>query len=355
MWRLGQRPALDGLRGIAILLVLLAHGEVPYVKGGGTTGVTMFFVLSGFLITTLLLEETERTGRISLGGFYERRARRLLPAAVVTVAAVALIGIWVEGYALPGTGWGTLFYYNNWVQVSMGGAPRSAALNHAWSLSVEEQFYAVAPFVVLALRRRPGLLAVLCSLGAVGVLVHRLSMMEGSYSFGRIYLSTDTRADALLIGMALAGLTRFGVTRVWWPYAAFGALFVTVGAFTPKYTFAALGLMPFVIALATVPLVLSALGPNRLLDARWLRWVGRRSYGLYLYHYPIVVLLWRAGAHWPVMLVGTFVGSFALAALSWRYLEQPFLKRSGDRVERSGGLPGGVLGGEPVGRENAVA
>ena len=323
---------MDGLRGVAVLLVLVAHANVPHMKGGGNTGVTLFFVLSGFLIATLVLEEGERTGRISFRRFYERRARRLLPAALVTVGAVALIGLAVDDFVHPGTGWGTVLYFNNWVQAGFdGGAPMPAALNHAWSLSIEEQFYVLAPVLILMLRTRPGALLGVCALGAVAVLCHRMAALTGGpgdgFDFSRVYYSTDMRADALLIGVALAAaLARFGRREISWLTTIVPWGLVALAVLTPKYSIATLGIFPFLIALAAVPVILNALD-STWLSARWLRWVGRRSYGVYLFHYPLVVLLLRAGASWPVMLIVTGAGSLGLAALSWRWIEQPILRR----------------------------
>lgn len=322
-WRLGHRPGLDGLRGVAILLVLLSHGSVPGLAAAGNTGVTVFFVLSGFLIATLLLEEADRSGRINVTAFYRRRVRRLLPALFAMVAVVALLSLLVPGYTDRGMVLGSLLYFGNWVRA--GGDPGAGALGHTWSLSIEEQFYLVAPFVVIALRRRPRLLLGLCATGAVGSMLLRYAMSGGTGY--RAYFGTDTRLDGLLIGVGLAVLMRrqlrYSPTLAMAGAGALvGCALVPIGHRTVE-----LVAMPFVASTAAALVLLYAVGSGRWLTSPPLTWVGRRSYGIYLWHYPVVVLVARFQPSWPVRLCVVLGVTWVLAVLSWRFIERPFLER----------------------------
>jgi len=211
--RLGYRPALDGIRAIAIVLVLGFHTGL---LGGGFLGVDLFFVLSGFLITGLLVEEWDRYQEISLAGFYTRRMRRLFPALVLT-----LVGVGVLYLALPGVNhgigyWPTVAsvaaYSSNWLAAfgSHGSWASLGMLGHTWSLAIEEQFYLVWPIVVLVLLRRrwpagPIIIALLAGAAASEAL--RWLVWMDSYSIGA-YTRTDTHADGLLLGCALGLLLR---------------------------------------------------------------------------------------------------------------------------------------------------
>lgn len=200
-WRLGRRPELDGLRGVAILLVVVSHGLPRYMMAGAV-GVTVFFTLSGFLITSLLLEEHAATGRLDLRHFYERRVRRLGPALVVFLAAMAVLGLTVNSwFATPGWLGATLFYVTNW-GIVQGGAP--GALGHTWSLSIEEQFYIVFPLLVLLLARRPSvLIAVTAAITAVSVGLRVVLWQDGA-SVAEVYYGTHTTVFAPLAGALLA-------------------------------------------------------------------------------------------------------------------------------------------------------
>jgi peptidoglycan/LPS O-acetylase OafA/YrhL len=307
-WRLGHRPGLDGVRGIAIALVLVFHFTGLAV---GTAGVELFFVLSGFLITSLLVEEHEQTGSVALGRFYWRRGRRLFPALVVMVGVLALLAL-VVGEHLPVAP--TLFYYANWAQGELGVGP----LGHTWSLAVEEQFYLTWPLaLVVALRWRHGPL-VLAVTAAAASLASRLVVHDPFH----VYMDTETQAWGLLLGCALALLARRGLPALRVP------AWVLVGVLASS-------------ALVTDPLVnrvtISALAPVVAVPLVWvgcsqpglawapLRYLGQRSYGLYLWHYPILAL---AGGvlhvpPWPVVVVVAAL-SFGAAELSYRYVERPF-------------------------------
>ena len=214
-------PALDGLRALAVLGVMLYHGGAP-VAGGGFLGVDVFFVLSGFLITSLLLGEWARTVTVKLGQFWARRARRLLPALLVMLVGVAII---VKIFSGPGQFAGlrldslsTLFYVANWHFIVAGGSyfdatAQPSLLQHMWTLSIEEQFYIVWPPVVLVLlhlgrklrpsRRLWPVFAVAVS-GAIASAVDMRLSFQGGASVMRLYEGTDTRSQDILIGAALA-------------------------------------------------------------------------------------------------------------------------------------------------------
>lgn len=306
-WRLGHRPALDGLRGIAIGLVLLLHWW-PSAFPGGDTGVDLFFVLSGFLITRLLIEERERTGRTNLGRFYTRRARRLFPALAVLVAVCA----WS-----PGVLWVVAYMAN---VGRIGGALVGGPLEHTWSLAIEEQFYAVFPlvFVGLSRLRRP---AVFVGLAIVAVVLHRVAL-EGD-GWLRSTAGTDTRADALLIG-CLAAMTIGHLARVRW---AAPAAVVAVGLVVHVFTADDLTSLGFtVVAAGWLVVLLWAVDARGWITAAPLRWLGRMSYSLYLWHYPVTWAL-RGGdmtAGSPVVTLVAIAGSVAASVSSYRLVERRF-------------------------------
>ncbi len=342
-WVLGYRPALDGLRGIAVLLVMAYHFGVPGFEGGGHTGVTVFFVLSGFLITALLLEERRATARIDIGAFYIRRARRLLPALVALVAVVLVLALARGrlGEVAP-QAFAVLFYVGNWAQHS--NAISLAHLSHAWSLGVEEQFYLVWPVVLLVASTRRALrgAVIVAAAGVVAALALRL--------VGANLATLERSVDALMLGCLLAVVILH--RRVTLPgyagYAAMGLL--AVAALLPlEGAVGTWGLL--VIGLASVVVIAATVGerPPRLtalLEWRPLVFTGRISYGLYLWHFAVGWELWpalsAAGWHWlPSALVLTAI-SFAMALISWRYVERPVLAwrrpAEGSRSARSASL-----------------
>src|SRR3954452_6670592 len=222
-FRLGYIPGLDGLRGIAVIAVLLFHGGVTWATGG-FLGVDMFFVLSGFLITSLLLEERWRTGTIGLSHFWSRRARRLLPALLLLLAAMAAYATWVPTDtplgALRRDVLATLAYVSNWHFILDGGsyfarnAPPSP-LRHTWSLAIEEQFYVLWPLLFIAVARgkhRLTKLAVFIGVGIAASIGAMAYLYHPGADSSRVYYGTDTRAHVILIGCGLAVLLS-GVAR----------------------------------------------------------------------------------------------------------------------------------------------
>ena len=332
--RLPWQPALSGVRGLAIILVLLFHVGLP-VQSGGPVGVTLFFVLSGYLITSLLIAERRETGRVNLGAFVIRRARRLLPALVAVMVLVGAISI-VRGGPGPAVADSvlTLAYVANWARAM--GDPMGL-WNHAWSLSIEEQFYLVAPlaFTLLARYRHPSswtVIGVLAGL-AIGSTVVRAVLIDAGASDARIYFGTDTRADALLVGCALAA------TRARWPAWQPGPWIGPVAMVTLLVVASLPMAHPFwsgsgytIAVVASLGVVVSALRSEQ----RWtglastaLGWIGERSYSLYLVHVPVFMLLNEAlGGSPPVVRVGIAIGlSVLLSAILYQYVERPFRRQ----------------------------
>ena len=214
MRRLPFLPALEGLRGVAVLVVLLFHAEVPGV-GGGFLGVSTFFTLSGFLITRLLTAEGERDGRIGLRAFWGRRFRRLMPAALVGLAAIALLaslfGDYTQLQRLREDGIAALLYFANWWLIISGAAyddlmGSPSFIQHFWSLAIEEQYYAVFPLVAAVLLARGGRrpLAIVLGLGTLASWVWMFALGSADVATARIYYGTDTRSGELLVGGLLA-------------------------------------------------------------------------------------------------------------------------------------------------------
>ena len=226
----GRIEALDGLRGLAVTAVIVNHLR-PNALPGGWLGVDVFFVLSGFLITSLLLAEHRATGRVDLRHFYSRRARRLLPALfllLVVLAIVARIAPDAAGFqGLRGDGLSALGYVANWHFVLAGtsyfGAFAPSPLRHLWSLSVEEQFYLLWPLALVVVLRRHGARAV--GIVAFGLALASAVAMALAYGNGahisRAYFGTDTHAHGVLLGCVLAAL---GPARRRWPFARTAAL-----------------------------------------------------------------------------------------------------------------------------------
>ncbi len=338
-------PHLEGLRGVAVLAVLLFHLGLSGVQGG-FTGVDVFFVLSGFLITGLLLRERERTGRIDLAAFYARRARRILPAAIlvivvtVGVAAVVLAPLDVPRVTLDGAASALSIGNVRFAIESTDyfAEPTPSPFRHYWSLGVEEQFYLFWPaLIILALRARRDRplpprqwVGVVVGLVVIGSLAGSIALtaVNGPWAF----YSFPTRAWQLGLGGLLAVAAGWIERRSGRLLAALAALGLAgvVGSFVVLA-----GSMPYPGVAALLPSFATAAviaggarpGPAAsLLGLAPVRWLGRISYSLYLWHWPILVLpvlaLGRPLAPEESVVLGA--GSIALAALSWRFVEEPF-------------------------------
>jgi peptidoglycan/LPS O-acetylase OafA/YrhL len=341
--RIQHQPALDGLRGVAVAGVLLFHAG--HLRGG-YLGVDAFFVLSGFLITTLLLVEHDRTGKVGLGAFWSRRARRLLPALLAMLAFVALYAAVIadatERVSIRTDALATLGYVANWHAIFSGtdywALFRSPSpLEHTWSLAIEEQFYLLWPLLVVAVAATPKRVLGL----ATGLAIASFVWMQFLYdpaSPSRVYYGTDTRLVSILIGAGLAALAimrgpvRHAATRAALEVAAWVALVVLFYAWTAINGSATRlyrgGLLLTAIAVAVV--IAAAVHPrpglvNRLLSFRPLCALGLISYGVYLWHWPVYVWLDEQRTDlggWTLVAVRVAV-TVVVATLSFFLLEQP--------------------------------
>ena len=333
---------LDGLRGVAVLVVVLFHAQVP-IAGGGFLGVSLFFTLSGFLITSLLLAEFDASGAISLRHFYVRRARRLLPVAYLCLLLVALAGVWWSASQradLPGDLIASVANVANW---RFALAPTNYAdlfdtapspVAHFWSLAIEEQIYLILPVVaVVALRRGRR------TFGWVTAVLLSASTAATLFTSDRnlVYNGTHTRAAELLIGVALALYLRRGDRTLgdevwrrvrWVPGAVAGALLVALVALASldqEWIYRGGLTAVAILSAVLIAAVVSEQFPNRLLDIRPLVTLGRLSYGIYLVHWPIFLLLdaERTGLG-PVALFSLrCMATGVVAVVSARLLEQP--------------------------------
>jgi peptidoglycan/LPS O-acetylase OafA/YrhL len=345
LMKFGHMPGLDGLRGVFVLAVVCFHVGVPFM-GGGFLGVDGFFTLSGFLITSLLLNEYRTVGHISLSKFYFRRACRLLPAAI---AMLAIVGTFIflnnpSPASVAGNTlgiWSALLYVSNWagIPAGPGSLTNLGAFNHMWSLSIEEQFYILWPLGLGLLLRywKQHIHLAVISLIAISVAIRiGLYLSQGELARWRINGGTDTRADGLLIGCLLAVLISFGTLRfpVW--ATRLGAI-LSIGIFAALCAFgdfstvfghsAGVALTALSVAVMILHLHVSPQGSfSRLLSARPLAGVGVVSYGVYLWHFPICVLVPATSwADWPMQLIRA---AFIILAVtfSYRYVEQPFMR-----------------------------
>ncbi|HLI37357.1 MAG TPA: acyltransferase, partial [Streptosporangiaceae bacterium] len=355
--RAGQRyvPGLDGLRALAVLAVIAYHLGLGWAQGG-MLGVGVFFTLSGYLITDLLLGQWDATGKLRLGDFWLRRARRLLPALFVMLAVVTAWITLLDRPSLPalrGAVAAAAVYVSNWWLIAQHssyfarfGPP--SPLGHLWSLAVEEQFYLAWPWLLLLgvrwTRRRRGhhgdraWLAALTMLLAAASAAAMALLYHPGYDPTRVYEGTDTRAFGLLIGAALAFV--WPSSRLRGDVSAGGRWFLegtgiagltVIGLLiwrTSQYS-------PFIypdgmilLSVATAAVVAAVASPvtrvGRVLGWRPLRWVGVRSYGIYLWHFPIIVLTTPAESHGSIARGAAQVAaSIGVAALSWRFVEEP--------------------------------
>lgn len=350
--RLRQMPGLDGLRALAVTAVIVYHLS-PSALPGGYLGVDVFFVISGYLITALLLAEYRQSSAVSLRRFWARRARRLLPALVVLLAGTTVLAAVFARDALgrlrvdvPAS----LFYVMNWRLVlqhqsyasSFGRPP---LLLHLWSLSVEEQFYLFWPLALLFLRRR--LTSGRVALAALGGACASALLMAVLFSHGdpsAVYFSTETHAEGLLVGAALAAAVppwgmspsigeraRRVLDRVGLAALAVVAAGLALLGFDSSFTYRGgmLGVdLATAVAVAAVAHPASSLA--RHLARQPMRWLGLRSYSLYLWHWPLFVIFDKGPAV-PLLLFRLALTA-AAAELSYRYVEQPW--RTGRAQEK---------------------
>jgi peptidoglycan/LPS O-acetylase OafA/YrhL len=339
---LGHLSALDGVRAVAVLLVMAYHAGLPGFHGG-RAGVDVFFVLSGFLITALLIDEQRRLSVIRLRSFYMRRVLRLYPALIAAVvlaivAAAARIPVFDAGTGslestLTAVPFALLYTTNVLRAVGAGGG---GYLGHTWSLAIEEQFYLVWPIVMVWVARRgdgwklAGWIALACSVSSA--VVRAVLDLDGART-EMLYNATFSHVDGIFAGCALAVLWSVSPERVARlrrvPVTGFAigitGVVVVLGRAMNELGFA-------LVVLATVVLTADLVTHRRSrlsvgLSHPLLTAIGRRSYGLYLYHWPIFLFLGIDTR--PHVLALAFGGSFAVAWLSYRFIEQPFLRTKG--------------------------
>ena len=331
-----HRQDLQGLRAVAVLLVVLDHAGLRFVDGG-YVGVDVFFVLSGYLITGLLLRQASRDGRVRLRDFYVRRARRILPAAVLTLvvtdlAALLLLNLVRAREAVADSVWAAFFMAN--VHFAQAGSDYFAQgqppspVQQFWTLAVEEQFYLAWPVVlavvlgVAALRRR--LLWIVLAAAAASL---AWSVLSTATDTAYAYFSTATRAWELALGAALA----IAAPRLRGAAAWLGLAFICVAAVafsdsTPFPGYAAL--LP--VAGAALVIVAAPGGASRLLSLAPFRYVGDRSYAFYLWHWPVLVIAAEYAGHdlSTAVRLGLLAGAFALSILSYGLYENPIRQMS---------------------------
>jgi len=336
----GYEPSLDGVRALAVLLVMIGHWGLIYAGG---LGVDIFFVLSGYLITAILVSEFSVNDRISLKKFYARRALRILPAVILLIVVLNLIAALTQSdeqvATLRWNSLGALFYVANWLRAF---GRDLGIIGHLWSLSIEEQFYFFWPITLaFLLSRKLSLNQILLVVGFGVVLVNldRIYLYHGIESFDRIYNGLDTRADTLLVGCAL-GLSGYRIlsARVFAVLGSLGAAFVGYVLFraypvprdfqvpfglTIGGTLFALGVAFALAAILANPLSVFA----RLLRLPPLVWTGRISYGLYLWHFPVFpsIARWFPSTEPVRRMALQLVGTFVCATLSYYLLERPCL------------------------------
>jgi peptidoglycan/LPS O-acetylase OafA/YrhL len=333
-FRLGHRPELDGLRGIAILLVLAHHAGVPFIHGAHI-GVDIFFVLSGFLITALLWQEYEKHGSISLKNFYIRRLLRLTPALALMLGALGFYALATKsGHELVKSGKAIVYsaLYLSDFALAFDFATLGS-LEHTWSLAIEEHFYLLYPLaLVLLLRKklsRETIFALLCGL-VIATPIHRALLWGETFKeINRVFYGFDTRADGLLVGCLLGLVASWGrLPSVKWFLALSAAITLSFTAVFVSWdsAFYAYGLPLINLSTALVLAFVLTSRPAWLAN-QTIAWVGTISYGLYLWHYPVFILVRErvTDSPWGILVLGSFV-SFSCAALSYYLLEKPCLK-----------------------------
>jgi peptidoglycan/LPS O-acetylase OafA/YrhL len=348
-------PGVDGLRALAVLAVFVYHfhnggGWLP----GGFLGVDVFFVISGYLITSLLLSEFRKEGRVDLVRFWLRRARRLLPAVGVLIAVVMVLGAFFDFgqiSTLRGQALASMAYVTNWDLILSHQSyfqefARPSLFRHLWSLAVEEQFYLLWPLVFAACMTRFGHRRLLVGVFA-GAIASSLLMaiLFDPANPNRVFYGTDTRATPLLVGVALAffwhpeRLKQKTGTLAPAALDAVGAFglamvlitFLTVHDYEPSLYHGGFLLLSVWTALLLGALAHPAASIGGIVGNPAMRWLGLRSYSFYLWHWPILELT-RPGIdvplHGPVLFALELSATIALADLSYRYVEQPFRRSS---------------------------
>ena len=335
---------IDGLRALAVIMVLAYHLKMPFAKSG-LLGVTVFFVISGYLITGILINEIEESGSVDLKNFWLRRIRRLLPA-VLSMAVVMIFVSAVVNRVVFTKGCNDLlsavFGYNNWWQIfrkvsyfENAGAP--SPFTHCWSLAIETQFYLIYPILLILLSKARDRGKVFAAVTAVlamisVVLMGVLYSPDGDPS--RVYYGTDTRAFSLLIGALAAIQKEYHIIKVklrgkLWAVIGSISVLILIGMmmFISSYSsflyYGGQAIVSVLAAFVVYAVTVSRSPLNIILGSSILKWIGDRSYSIYLWHYPIIVLMsgGKRAAWWIVIL--EVVLSVGFAELSYRFIETP--------------------------------
>lgn len=344
-FQLAYAPALDGLRGIAILAVMLFHAEILWFKGG-FIGVDIFFILSGFLITSLLVQEFDKAGTINLKNFYMRRILRLVPALILLLAVYCLIVFsflseesatkhYIDAFI-------SLFYLSNWARAFNFHPPDF--LGHTWSLSIEEQFYILWPITLsklLQFKKNRWQVLLFTFLIALSAWVLRCYLALNEASLQRLYNGLDTRADSLMAGCVLGTLLSSSLLSAqikqalskWVPCCSFFSAVLLLFLFYEGdwqnlkmyyFYFIAIEILVVIVILDIFINKESLVG--KILSVKALVWIGSISYGLYLWHYPVYRILFTLGFKQEmVATIGTLL-TFLVAICSYYFLEQPIRK-----------------------------
>jgi peptidoglycan/LPS O-acetylase OafA/YrhL len=323
---LQYNPAFDGVRALAVLAVVAYHCHIPMALGG-LIGVDVFFVLSGFLITSILRAELDQTGDLSLGRFYWRRALRLWPPLLLMLAAYAIVApvLFPDANVLPDVTLAALYLSD----YAMAFWVTPLEISHTWSLAVEEHFYLIWPLVILATARmRKRRLAVLLATGFVIATMWRVADTFIGVDWNRTYYRFDTRLSGLILGGLVAVMPwRPSERQATW-IGRVSVIVLAVSLFTLRSrTPAPLLWGGLFVDLAAAGLILSLVSGHatqfgRMLSGPWLVYLGTISYSVYLWHYPIARVL-RDQLD-PTITFGIVTAlSIAIAALSWEYVEKP--------------------------------
>lgn len=359
----GFSKELDGLRGVAILVVMVFHAGMD-VLSGGFFGVDIFFVLSGFLITSLLIREFDKSGRIRLGNFYFKRFLRLIPALLILLITFVLVSYLALSEEAAGRSYiealAALAFFSNWSR-AFSMYP-SHFLGHTWSLAIEGQFYLLWPLLLVFLlhvsRRRWPILAV-AAIIALGSALMRIYLLKEGAPPMRLFNGLDTRLDALLLGCfvgalvasgSLEGNARFALKKALYVLAPMSviclAALLCLGNWRVQWVYQ----YGFVLAeLSAAALILEVLTNRegllgRLAGAKWLVWVGSISYGLYLWHYPIYLAMFAMKFNMPsVITLGSLLALVA-ATLSYYVVEKPLSRYKRRFGGSTVGLPVGKRG-----------
>lgn len=337
-------PGLTGLRGFSILCVLIFHANVHWLPGG-FLGVDIFFVLSGFLISAMLTREFDLTGKIALKRFYLRRARRLLPALVAMLLTFNFMMAVIHG----GDGLAdavqesaiALFYVSNWTRALDWHAPHY--LGHAWSLSIEEQYYLLWPICLLWMLRERRVNPLLVALGiALTSAMWRAWLASEGVSVNRMYNGTDTRLDGLMLGACVGIAYARGWLSILYEkfspdvlqfFGLLSLILVVVCLFgvrlwlDMRLYFGVLHLFQWIAVVLLAALIVGSRGViYEIFHHKAMCWLGSISYGVYLWHWPIYRLLKDVGgSDVSIFICGVSI-TLVFANLSWRYIERPFLR-----------------------------